>query len=157
MAFRICASVGLALWVGGLCLFMAVVIPTAFRSFGKEEAGRFLEVLFPAVDRWCLVWGVVAVGALALLFLKRHFALRSLALEIPVGLMFVLTLYIGLVLHPEIHELKRKINLPEFQSSVHQQTMKFAFDRLHRVSVRLHGAILTLGLLSLGLTPRFLK
>lgn len=147
--FRICAAIALALWVGGLSLFMGVVIPVSFHSFGKGEAARFLETLFPAVDRWCLVWAAVTVGVL--------FALRSLVLEVPVGLMFVLTLYTTRILHPEIHEVKRKLQLPEFQGTAHQQSIQFAFNRLHQRSVQLHGVILTLGLLSLGLTPRFLK
>ncbi|MBI3333273.1 MAG: DUF4149 domain-containing protein [Candidatus Omnitrophica bacterium] len=156
-ALKICVSVALALWVGGLSLFVGTVIPVSFRSFKKEEAGRFLEVLFPAVDRWCLVWGAAAAGALFLLFRSRHLAPASLALELPVGLMFLLTLYVARVLHPEVHELKRKINLPEFEGSAHQQTMKFAFDRLYKVSVRLHGLLLLLGWFSLGLVPSFLR
>lgn len=154
---RICAAIALALWVGGLSLFIGVVIPVSFRSFGKPEAGRFLDPLFPAVDRWCLIWAAVTAGALFALFLNRHFALRSLVLEIPVGLMFVLTLYTTLILHPEIHEVKRKLQLPELQGTAHQQSIQFAFNRLHQRSVQLHGLILTLGLFSLGLTPRFLK
>ena len=155
--FRICAAIALSLWVGGLSLFVGVVAPVAFHAFERQEAARFLGVLFPAVDRWCLVWGVVAVATLFLTFLNRHFAPASLVLEIPVGIMCALTLYVVLVLHPEIHELKRKLDLPELQGTAHQQTIQFTFNQLHHRSVRLHGVILTLGLLSLGLTPRFLK
>ena len=154
---KICAWIGLALWIGGLTLFIGVVTPVAFKTFGKEEAARFVGVLFPAVDRWALIWSLVTAGSLARIFLNRHFALRSLALELPVGLMVVLTLYTSLILHPHIRELKRKIDLPEFQQTAHQQTIQFAFHRLHRCSVQIHGVILTLGLLSLGLAPRFLR
>ena len=152
-----CAWISLSLWVGGLSLFVGVVIPTSFRTFKKEEAGRFLEPLFPAVDRWALIWGTVAAGCLSLIFLRRHLEIRSLVIEIPVILMFLLTLHVTLVLHPQIWEVKRKLGLREFQGTAHGQTLQFAFNRLHRASVQLHLAILALGLLSLGLAPRFLR
>jgi len=141
MTLPIFAAISLALWVGGLGLFIC----------------RFLDAIFPGVDRWGLVWGTAAMGALILLFLNRHFALRSLVLEVPVAVMYLVTLHLTLVLHPEIYELKRKLSLPEFQGTAHRQTIQFAFNRLHRLSVQLHGIILVLGLLSLGLTPRFLR
>jgi hypothetical protein len=136
---------------------IGVVTPTIFRSFQKPEAGRFLEVLFPAVDRWTFVWAGVTVGTLAALFLNRHFAPRSLVIEIPIGTMFLLNLHSVVILHPQIRELKRKINLPQYQGTAHQRTMQNAFERLHLRSVQLHGLLLFLGLFTLGLAPRFLR
>lgn len=155
--FRICATISLALWVGALSLFAGVVTPVIFKTLKREEAGRLLGALFPAVDRWCLVWGAVTVGNLLAIFFNRHFEARSLVLEIPIAVMFWLTLHVNYVLHPQIRDLKRKIELPEFQGTAHQQAMQFSFQRLHRRSVRLHGIVLTLGLLCMGLLPGFLK
>ncbi len=157
MIVRICAWVGLALWVGGLALVAGIIAPAAFKILGKQEAGRLLGMLFPILDRWALVWGAVTVVSVLLLFMNRHFALRSLTLELPVGIMFALTFYVTVVLHPHIQDLKRKLELPEFQGTAHQQTIRFAFDRLHRRSVQLHLAIILLGFLSLGFSPRLLK
>lgn len=157
MSFQGCALIGLSVWVGGLILLSGVVTPAAFRSLKREEASRFLEVLFPAVDRWACVWAWITVGALAVLFWKRHFEPASLVLEIPVGIMFLLTHHLAYVLHPQIREVKRKINLPEFQGTQHQETMRFAFEGMHRNSVRLHLAILILGFFALALVPRFLR
>ena len=157
MTLQICAWIGLALWVGGLSLLMGVVTPVTFKALQKQEASRFLELLFPAAERWALVWGGVTVGALLALFLNRHLQLRSLMIEAPVGLMFLLNLHLAVILHPQIQELKRKINLPQYQGTSHQQTMQSAFTRLHRRSVQLHLLLLTLGLFSLGLAPRFLR
>ena len=81
----------------------------------------------------------------------------SLALMILVGLIFVLTLYLIVSLHPQIRELKRKLSLSEFQGTAHQQTIQFTFNRLHRRSVWMHLLILILGFLSLGFIPRFLQ
>jgi hypothetical protein len=41
--FELCA---LTLWVGGLVVIIAVVIPAVFNSFGMESAGRFLRRVF---------------------------------------------------------------------------------------------------------------
>lgn len=150
-------TVALALWVGGLAILMAVVTPAAFRSLPKEEVGRYLGVLFPMANRWFLFWSATAMVALFFLFLNRHFHLRSLVIEIPLGLMFVLTVYASLILYPQIHDMKRKIHLPEFQGTAHQQTMTFAFNQLHMRSVQIHAAVLVLGIISLILTPKFLE
>lgn len=37
---------GLCIWVGGLIMIVAVVIPAVFNSFGMEPAGRFLRRVF---------------------------------------------------------------------------------------------------------------
>ncbi len=51
---------GLTLWVGGLVVIIAVVIPAVFNSFGMEPAGRFLRRVFDG-------YGLMNVGILILL------------------------------------------------------------------------------------------
>lgn len=80
-----------------------------------------------------------------------------LILRILVGTTLILVGYRTFVLHPELKELKRKIQLPEFHGTAHQKTIQFAVDRLQRRSVQLRWAIFTGGLLSLGLLPWLLK
>ena len=55
--FELCA---LTLWVGGLIVIIAVVIPAVFNSFGMEPAGRFLRRVFDG-------YGLMNVGILVLL------------------------------------------------------------------------------------------
>jgi len=55
--FEQCA---LTLWVGGLIVIIAVVIPAVFNSFGMEPAGRFLRRVFDG-------YGLMNVGILILL------------------------------------------------------------------------------------------
>ena len=81
----------------------------------------------------------------------------SLAFMILVSLILVLTLYLIVIRHPQIQELKRKMDLPEFQGTAHRQTIVFSFKRLHQRSVRLRAVLLVLGLVSLGLVPSFLR
>ena len=150
-------SISLALWVGGLSLFSFVVIPVSFRRLPKEEAGRFVGLLFPAVYRWAVIWGTVTVISLFPVFLRRHFAARSLAIEIPIGVMLLLCLHSAYILQPQIQDLRRRMALPEFQGTAHLDKLRFSFGRLHRRSVQLYGLILVLGWFSLGLLPRFLR
>ena len=150
-------TISLALWVGGLSLFALVVTPVSFRRLPKEEAGRYVGILFPAVDRWAVIWGTVALGSLLLVFLNRHFAPRSLVMEIPMGVMFLLSLHSAYILHPQIQDLKRRMALPEYQGTAHLDKLRFSFGRLHRRSVQLHGLLLVLGWFSLGVLPRFLR
>ena len=146
----------LALWVGGVTLFWLVVAP-ALRRSGREEAGRVVSMLLPAVDRWSQVWGGVTAAALFGLFLHRHFHPRSLALELPVAIMATLTFYASHLLHPEIQDLRQRMTQPEFQGTVHLEKIRFSFNRLHRLSVRVKGLILFLGWLTLALIPSFLR
>ena len=154
MIFSVCASIALGLWVGGLTLFLGVITPVSFRRFGKEEASQYVGALFPAVDRWNMVWGGAACGALYLILFNRHFLPRSLVLELPVAVMYLLTLHAGLVLHPQISDLRRRIADPKFAGTAHLEKLRYNFARLHKRSVQLHSAILFLGWFSLGLLPR---
>jgi len=156
LIFKICAWISLSLWIGGLVLWTAVVTPAAFRCFKKEEAGRFLRPLFPAVDRFLLVWALVAAGAIFLSFWNQHLSPQALALEVPVGVMSGLTVYLVEILHPQIRDLSKDLADSKYQGTAHLEKIRFAFNRLHRLSVRLHVIILTLGFLSLGLCPRVL-
>lgn len=156
LPFASCAAVALSLWVGGLTLFLAVVTPALFRSLSREEAGRISGLLFPAVERWAAVWSAVSCGALFALYLGRHFQPRSLVMELPVLAMTVLTVYLTWILHPQINEQRELLAKPEFQGTVHAEKFRFAFGRLHRLSVRVHAVILFLGWLVLALIPRFL-
>lgn len=57
--FELCA---LTLWVGGLVVIIALVIPAVFNAFGMEPAGRFLRRVFDG-------FGMMNVGILLILCL----------------------------------------------------------------------------------------
>lgn len=147
---------GLSLWIGGLTLFVTVVTPISFRSLPREEAGRYIGLLFPAVDRWSLVWSTAAFFSLWGFYGGRYLHPRSLVLELPVGVMTVLTWYLVGVLHPQVREARQKMLQPELQGTVHRQKFQIAFDRFHRLSVRIHAVILFLGWFVLASIPSFL-
>lgn len=60
----------LTLWVGGLIVIIAVVIPAVFNSFGMEPAGRFLRRVFDG-------YGYLNVGVLCVLSLVAFLRYRT--------------------------------------------------------------------------------
>ncbi len=60
----------LTLWVGGLVVIIAVIIPAVFNSFGMEPAGRFLRRVFDG-------YGYLNLGILCVLSLIAFFRHRS--------------------------------------------------------------------------------
>lgn len=129
--FGTCAAISLGLWVGGL----------SFGAWRHEAASA-------ALDRWGMIWG----GAACFFLYMAH----SLFLELPAAVMFLLTLHAGVVLHPQITDLRRQIADPKYAGTARLMKLQYCFDRLHRRSGQLRGAILLLGWFSLGLMPRLL-
>ena len=60
----------LTIWVGGLLVIIAVVIPAVFNSFGMEPAGRFLRRVFDG-------YGYLNVGILCVLSLVAVLRYRT--------------------------------------------------------------------------------
>ena len=61
----------LTLWVGGLLVIIAVVIPAVFNSFGMEPAGRFLRRVFDGYGYMNL--GIIIILSLVTLFRYRQY------------------------------------------------------------------------------------
>ncbi len=141
--FKTCASIGLGMWVGGL-------------SFGGWRRDADTASAAAALDRWGMIWGSATCFFLYMVFLGRHFETRSLFLEVPVLVMALLTLHAVMVLHPQITDLRRQIADPKYAGTARLVKLQFCFDRLHRRSVQLRGAVLFLGWFMLGLVPRLL-
>ena len=112
------------------------------------------QVASPVLDRWAVMWGAAACFFLYMAFLGRHFFLRSLSVELPVAAMFLLTLHAKMVLHPQITDLRRQIAAPKYAGTVRLMKLQYCFDRLHRRSVELRGAMMALGCSSLALMLR---
>jgi len=62
-----CELVGLAIWIGGLVVIIASVIPAVFNTFGgqMEPAGRFLRRVFDGYNHTVAVAVVLLVAGMA--------------------------------------------------------------------------------------------
>lgn len=68
----------LAIWIGGLVVIVAAVIPAVFNSFGMEPGGRFLTRVFDGYNRLVLVSaGVLTTSAV----LRSRISRRSAAMD----------------------------------------------------------------------------
>lgn len=141
---EICA---LTLWVGGLIVIIAVVIPAVFNSFGMEPAGRFLRRVFDN-------YGYLNVGILCVLTLVAFFRFRaygqnpSFVFSVTggewwlLGGMFVVTVGILGILGPQAVALQE-----EAFEAISKEQKELAYVRFFRV----HMIVRALHLVNVGL------
>ena len=130
----LCASVALGFWIAGL---------SAAYWKGKIPSS--------GIDRWGMIWGGLTGLFLFRFFLNRHFEPRSLLVELPVAGMVLLTLHSAWIFQPQIADLQHRVADPKYAGTVHWEKLRLCFGNLRKRSVQLHGVILALGGLSLGL------
>ena len=141
----------LGLWVGGLAAIAFVVAPTAFKVAPRETAGLLVGDSLRMFGGLELVFGAVALfTALICQFVgvwgPRVRWPRILALVAMAGLSLVYTQSV----YPRMAEIR-----PAAQAGDPQA--KGEFDRLHRLSTRVVGANLLLGIVVLGVSAATIK
>ena len=123
----------LAIWIGGLVVIMAAVIPAVFNSFGMEPGGRFLTRVFDGYNRAVAAAILVLVSAAAWrIWVHRR---SESAVTRPELLLLVVMIgvaaAIGLVLGPE------SVRLQEQAFAAQEEAVKKAaldaFFRTHAV------------------------
>jgi amino acid transporter len=131
----------LTIWVGGLLMIIAVVIPAVFNSFGMEPAGRFLRRVFDG-------YGYLNLGILLLLSLVAFLRFRTYGQDPShlftvtsgewwlLGGMFVVTVGILGVLGPQAIALQEQAF--EAISKEEKELAYEQFFRLHMIVRALH-------------------
>lgn len=135
----------LVCWLGAIIFFSAFVAPTLFTQLPVAEAGKVVSIIFPRYYMLGYVSGMIAL-VIAIYFAAVHgprgwWSGAALALAIALGLTF----YAGAVVRPRVDSIRA---VAEQQSP--DPARKAEFDRLHRLSVMLNGAVLILDLLALA-------
>ena len=137
----------LTLWVGGLLVIIAVIIPAVFNSVGMEQGGRFLRRVFDG-------YGLLTVGILVVLGFVAGLRFRAFKQDPSalfstsygewslLGGMVVLTLLIWGVLGPQAAALQE-----EAFETISQKEKELAYNQFFR----LHMVVRALHLLNLGL------
>ena len=143
--------IALALWVGGLAAIAIVVAPTSFQVAPRETAGLVVGDSLRAFGRLELVFGAVALFTAVIcqfvgVWGPRVRWPRILALVAMAGLSLAYTQSV----YPRMAEIR-----PAAQSGAVLE--KGEFDRLHRLSTRVVGANLLLGLVVLGASAATMK
>jgi len=132
----------LACWLGGVVFFSFFTAPAVFGSgIPLPEAGKVISTIFPRYYLLGYVAGTIAV-VLAVYFMAVRgswaaWGLTSLFLVVALGLTF----YAGTVVRPQVDAIRTVNEEPNPDPA-----RKAEFDRLHRLSVYLNGAVLLLNL-----------
>jgi hypothetical protein len=116
------ATLSLALLLGGMVFFAAVVAPLVFTRLPPDQSGRFIRQVFPVYYLWLLA--TAAVAALALIPGHPAEALAMAAVA-------ALTLWLRQALMPRINRLSDAAQAGDAAA-------KPRFDRAHRLSVLLN-------------------
>jgi uncharacterized membrane protein len=140
----------LAIWVGGLAAIGAVVAPVAFQT-DRSVAGAIVGGSLRAFGRVEIVCAVVALFTAVL---AQAVGVWGKGVRWPriLGLvaMAALTLAYTQAVYPPLEELRPRVRAGD-------PAARADFDRLHRMSTRLVGANLLLGIAVLGLSASTMK
>ena len=143
----------LAIWIGGLVVIVAAVIPAVFNSFGMEPGGRFLTRVFEGYNRFVLMSaGMLVIGAMSRTRLSRAVAVA------PVGLsriewavtitLIVLAVMVICVLEPSSVRLQEQAFA--IKDEAERKTAYESFFKSHTIVRALY--VVNLGL-AIGLIP----
>ena len=151
LSLKFVRVVTLAGWVGAIVYFAAVVTEGAFAVLpSQDEAGLLVGFTLGGLHVMGLVSAAIfVIASLALAKGLRAFSRSSVAGVILMGLLTMVSQY---------HVMPRMARLRSQMGSVDRtprsDPRRAEFDRLHRVSVDIEGAVLLIGLIALFLTLR---
>ncbi|NDQ57541.1 MAG: DUF4149 domain-containing protein [Acidipila sp.] len=157
----------LSVWVGGIVFLSFILAPSAFVLLPANEAGALVGLTLTRLHLAGYVATLVFLGSrvarAGVAAQSESFSRSELLLRpamVCVLLMFLLTAISQQVVRPrmEVARAEKTANVgtlnPSPQSSAPGVPASAAFDRLHRISVKLEGGVLLLGLAAFFFTAR---
>jgi uncharacterized membrane protein len=141
----------LGTWLGSLIYLSFVVAPSVFGILSsRDQAG--IVVGF-ALGRLHHLGAIAAmIFLIATLGIARSFKALVQPAAIGVVLMLLLTLVSQHIVMPRMAVLRTE--MVSVDATPPDNPLRVRFDRLHRISVRLEGSVLVIGLTALFLTAR---
>ena len=153
-SFRILRLLALAAWVGGIAFFAFAVAPVAFKTLpDPHQAGTIVRGTLLMLHRIGLFAGSIYLFFTLALLATQHDSHPARAAEIVLMVsMIALTLYLQQSILPRM-EMDRLTLGGNVDAAPANAPPRTHFERLHRLSERLEGAVLVEGLLLLCLAP----
>lgn len=145
----------LVCWLGAIIFFSFFTAPIVFTRLPIAEAGKVISAIFPRYYLLGYLAGATAfIIAIYLLLATRDARASWIAAVAAIGIALGCTFYAGMAIRPRVDAIRA---VAEEQNP--DPVRKAEFDRLHRLSVTLNGAVLLLDLAALfatasALTPR---
>jgi hypothetical protein len=133
--------IAIACWLGGIVFFSFFTTRIVFASLPRPEAGVAIRALFPQYYMLGYIAGTISLVAAVYITAVRTprlwWGFTTLALAIALGLTF----YAGTVIRPRVEAIRGVT-----EEANPDPIRKAEFDKLHRMSVILNGAVLLLNL-----------
>jgi hypothetical protein len=152
---RFFAILLVALWIGSIFFFGAVMAPTVFRSLPTHTMAG--NVIFPSLTKLHylgLACGVLFVGLG--LFRRSKSSSEAFTVELSlVALMIVLTAFAQFGLGAKMNGMR--LGMGDIDSIPQTDSRRVEFNRLHKYSTALEESIFFLGVGALFLTSRRLS
>jgi Domain of unknown function (DUF4149) len=141
----------LGTWLGGILYLSFAVAPGAFGTLGsRDQAGALVGLVLGRLHVFGVIAGIVyLVVAVAL---ARSPAALSRPAALAVILMVALTAVSQWGVSPRMAALRTEMG--SVDRTPVESPLRAEFDRLHRISVRLEGSVLLLGIAALFLSVR---
>jgi putative copper export protein len=151
--FRIVRLIALAIWVGGL-VFFGFVANVAFKTLpDPHSAGAVVRGSLIALHQIGMAAGIIyLVVTLALLAAQRDSHPVRAGELLLVVIMLVLTGYSAFSILPRMEADRASVGGDVAKADPDAPAVMH-FNRLHKVSVKVEGAVLICGLMLLGLAP----
>jgi uncharacterized membrane protein len=149
--FRFLEVFALGTWVGGIIYLSFVVAPGAFSALAsRDQAGALVGLVLAKLHiLGCIAGAVYLAAAVAR---SRSLAALARPAALAAILMLILTIASQWWVSPRMARLRMEMG--SVDTTPRENPLRAEFDRLHRVSVRLEGSVLLLGLAALFLTVR---
>jgi hypothetical protein len=152
--FRILRLLALVAWVGGLVFFVAVVAPVAFGTLpDAHTAGSVVRASLLGLHRIGFIAGAVyLIATLTLIGTQRDSHLARAVEVLLIAAMLAITVYSHFSVLPRMENDRLSLG-GDVASAPADAPAHRHFDRLHRLSVNLEGAVLLSGLCLVCLAP----
>lgn len=149
--FRFLEVFALGTWVGGIIFLSFVVAPGVFGTLSsRDQAGAVVGLALSRLHILGMIAGIVYLVAAVAVARSVGVLVRPGALA--VILMVLLTFVSQNMVSSKTRRLRQE--MVSVDATPRDNPLRIEFDRLHRVSVRLEGSVLLLGLAALFLTAR---
>ncbi len=149
--WRYLEILSLGTWVGAIIYVSFVLAPTVFGTLpSRDQAGAVVGLALRQLHWLGYVAGILYFAAT--LARLRSFAALGRPAALAVIVMLVLTVISQQGVSPRMARLRAEMG--SIERTPTDNPLRARFDRLHKASVRLEGAVLLVGLAALYLTAR---
>jgi hypothetical protein len=149
--FRFIQFLALGTWLGSIIYFSFAVAPALFATLqSRDQAGAIVGIALGRLHHLGIIAGVLYLVAGLALALSPKALIQPAALAVIA--MVLLTIVSQHHVTPRMSQLRTQ--MVSVDSTPPENPLRAEFDRLHKVSVRLEGSVLLLGLVALFLTAR---